>query len=124
MATRRPDWHTVTPRIVARDAAALVQFLERVLGASGTFEDAAPCILTIGDSRVMVSEADARPPIGAFLYVYVDDADAAYRRAIAAGARSIEEPFDTPYGDRRCMFEDRWGNTWQVAVYKGVPDGT
>jgi uncharacterized glyoxalase superfamily protein PhnB len=119
-----PGWTTVTPRIVARDAGALVKFLERVLGASGELDDSAPCILTIGDSRVMVSEAGARPPMGAFLYVYVDDADAAHRRAVEAGARSIEAPFDTPYGDRRCMFEDRWGNTWQVAVYKGVPDGT
>jgi uncharacterized glyoxalase superfamily protein PhnB len=36
-----------------------------------------------------------------------------------AGARSLEEPFDTPYGDRRCMIEDKWGNTWQIATQMG-----
>ncbi len=66
----------------------------------------------------MVSEAGARDPRGAFLYVYVSDADSAYRRALARGATSIEEPFDTLYGDRRCMVEDNWGNTWQIAVHK------
>jgi hypothetical protein len=44
----------------------------------------------------------------AFLCVYVNDSDATFRRAIEAGARSIEEPFNTPYGDRRCMGEDEW----------------
>ena len=57
--------------------------------------------------------------MNAFLYVYVDDTDAAYRRAIDAGARSLEEPSDMPYGDRRCMVEDRWGNTWQIATHMG-----
>jgi uncharacterized glyoxalase superfamily protein PhnB len=45
----------------------------------------------------------------------VDDADAAYRRAIAAGAISIEEPRDTPYGDRRAMVADVFGNHYQIA---------
>ena len=55
----------------------------------------------------------------AFLYVYVGDADATYRRALDAGARSLEEPRDVPYGDRRCMVTDRWGNTWQIATHRG-----
>ena len=64
----------------------------------------------------MISDAGARAPMTAFLYVYVDDADAAYRRALDEGAQSLEEPLDTPYGDRRCMIADRWGNTWQIAT--------
>jgi PhnB protein len=115
-------WHTVTPRIVARNANGLVEFLSYVLGAVGKFDPASPCVVTIGDSRVMISEAGARDPKAAFLYVYVGDADSAYRRALERGASSIEEPFDTPYGDRRCMVEDKWGNTWQIAVYNGAPD--
>jgi PhnB protein len=111
-------WHTVTPRIVARDASGLVEFLSYVFGAAGTYDSASPSIITIGDSKVMVSEAGPRNAVGAFLYVYVHDADAAYRRALERGARSIEEPFDTPYGDRRCMVEDKWRNTWQIAVSK------
>ena len=58
----------------------------------------------------MIREAGARSRKGAFLYVYVGDADSTYRRALERGATSIEEPFDTPYGDRRCMVEDEWGN--------------
>ena len=38
-------------------------------------------------------------------------------RSHSDGARSLEEPSDTPYGDRRGMLEDRWGNTWQVATF-------
>ena len=70
----------------------------------------------IGDSVVMISDAGIRRPMTAFLYVYVDDTDAAYRRALAAGAHTLEEPSDMPYGDRRCMLEDAWGNTWQIAT--------
>ena len=43
----------------------------------------------------------------------------ALRRALQAGARSLEEPSDTPYGDRRGMIKDEWGNTWQIATYPG-----
>jgi uncharacterized glyoxalase superfamily protein PhnB len=64
----------------------------------------------------MISGTEARAATPAFLYVYVDDADATYRRAVAAGARSLEEPVDMPYGDRRAMVEDGWGNTWQIAT--------
>jgi len=37
---------------------------------------------------------------------------------VAAGARSLEEPVDTPYGDRRAMVEDSWGNVWQIATFR------
>jgi uncharacterized glyoxalase superfamily protein PhnB len=80
-----------------------------------------PAILNIGDSIVMVSEAGVRDPCPAFLYVYVDDTDETYQRAVAAGARSLEEPSDLPYGDRRGMVEDEWGNTWQIATHLGEP---
>ena len=110
-------WHTVTPRIVARDAKALVEFLTRVFGAAGEYRPDRPSEVRIGDSVIMVSDAGARPPTPAFLYVYVDDVDGTHRRAVDAGARSLEAPALVPYGDRRCMVEDRWGNTWQIATY-------
>jgi len=55
----------------------------------------------------------------AALYVYVDDVDETYRRAIAAGAESIEAPADLPYGDRRATVRDSWANFWQIAAHKG-----
>jgi len=119
MTAAAPDgWHSVTPRIVAQDARGLVAFLSRVLGAVGAYDPNSPTVVTIGDSKVMVSEAGEREPKGAFLYVYVRDPDSAYRKALEQGARSIEAPFQTHYGDRRCMVEDRWGNTWQIAARK------
>ena len=64
----------------------------------------------------MVSPAAAeRDPFRAFLYIYVDDADAAYQRALDAGGFSVEEPLDTPYGDRRAMVRDPFGNVFQIA---------
>jgi len=111
-------WHTVTPRIVAHDAKQLVGFLEQVFGASGEYQQDRPSVIWIGDSIIMISDAGIRSPMTAFLYVYVNDTDATYRRAMDAGARSLEEPSDTPYGDRRCMVEDNWGNTWQIATYR------
>ena len=68
---------------------------------------------------LMVSGAEEREQTPAFLYVYVEDADSAYRRALEGGATSIEEPSDLPYGDRRAMVRYRWGNTWQIATHGG-----
>jgi uncharacterized glyoxalase superfamily protein PhnB len=110
-------WHTVTPRIVVKDAKQLVEFLKQVFDATGNYQPDRPSVITIGDSIIMIGDAGIRSPMTALLYVYVSDTDATYRRAIDAGARSLEEPFDTPYGDRRCMVEDKWGNNWQIATH-------
>jgi tRNA-Thr(GGU) m(6)t(6)A37 methyltransferase TsaA len=110
------SWHAVTPRIVVEDVPGLVAFVRHVFAATGELTPDRPAVLAIGDAHIMISATGTRPATPAFLYVYVDDADATYRRAIAAGARSIEEPIDTPYGDRRAMIEDAWGNAWQIAT--------
>lgn len=65
--------------------------------------------------RVMISAAGERDLFPGFLYVYVDDADETYERALHAGAESIEAPLDTPYGDRRAMVRDPSGNVFQIA---------
>jgi len=107
----------VIPRLFARDPKGLCAFIKRVFRATGTYRDDRPSELRIGDSIIMVNDDSIRGPATAFLYVYIDDTDAAYRRAIAAGARSIETPADQPYGDRRAMVEDAWGDTWQIATH-------
>jgi uncharacterized glyoxalase superfamily protein PhnB len=116
MSYKPIGWHSVTPRIVAHHARELVRFLQHVFGATGDYSTERPAVITIGDSMIMISDAGVRDPAPAFLYVYVEDADATYRRAIEAGAKSLEEPSDTPYGDRRGMIEDAWGNVWQIAT--------
>lgn len=110
-------WHSVTPRLVAEDAAGLVEFLRQAFGGTGEFHPDMPCQLRIGDSLVMVSEVGVRDTMPAFLYLYVDDIDATYERAMKAGAQSLEGPQDMPYGDRRCMVKDPAGNIWQVATH-------
>src|SRR5216684_2892591 len=113
-------WHSLTPRIVTDDVAGLVEFLRQVFDATGELHPDRPAIMQIGDSVIMVSSVGPREAMPAFLYLYVEDADATYRRALGAGARSLEEPIDTPYGDRRGMVEDRWGNVWQIANFKNL----
>jgi PhnB protein len=111
----RPGFPSVTPRLVVADASAQLAFLRAVFGATGDLREDGPAEIRIGDSLIMVTPAGARPPFPAFLHVYVDDADTAHRRAVAAGAVTLEEPFDTPYGDRRAMVRDPFGNIWQLA---------
>ena len=111
----RAGYHSVTPRIVASDAVGQVQFLRDVFGATGDVAPERPAEMRIGDSLIMVTPSTEREAFPAFLYVYVDDADAAYERALAAGAVTIEEPLDTPYGDRRAMVRDPFGNVFQIA---------
>jgi uncharacterized glyoxalase superfamily protein PhnB len=113
-------FHSVTPRLVAHDPAGLVRFLKEAFDARGEFAADVPVQLRIGDSIVMVSGAEPRNPTQAFLYLYVADADATYARALKAGAVSLEEPADLPYGDRRAMIKDPYGNDWQIATHKRV----
>jgi PhnB protein len=53
----------------------------------------------------------------AMFYLYVPDCDAVYRRALAAGAKSVSEPTDHPYGDRSGGVIDPFGNTWYIATH-------
>jgi PhnB protein len=111
-------WHSVTPRLVVHDPALQVEFLKQAFGATGDFRTDWPSVITIGDSLVMVSSVGPRDAMPAFLYLYVDETDATYQRALEAGAVSLEEPAETPYGDRRGMVQDPCGNVWQIATYK------
>ena len=111
-------WHSVTPRLVVRDPELLVRFLKDTFDAAGKYAADAPSQMQIGDSIVMVSGAGARGAMPSLLYVYVDDVDATYRRALHAGAGSLEGPQDLPYGDRRAMVKDPCGNDWQIATHQ------
>lgn len=110
-----PGYHSVTPRVVVSDPNALVRFLRLVFDSSGDLHTDRPMEIQIGDSLVLVSSSMERSPFPAFLYVYVEDADRAYKRALEAGAESLESPRDTPYGDRRAMVRDEFGNVFQIA---------
>jgi PhnB protein len=120
MSQSKPiGWPSVMPRIFTSDVPGLTGFLKTVFGAEGELRSGAPTEIRIGDSIILISDGEGvREPKSAFLYVYVENADEAYRLAIAAGAESIETPADMPYGDRRATVRDSWANVWQIATYR------
>jgi PhnB protein len=112
-------WPAVVPRLVTSDVQGVVTFLRSTFGAEGDILPDRPAEMRIFDAIIIVSDGGAiRQSSSAFLYVYVEDTDATYQRAIEAGAREVEPPADMPYGDRRAAVQDVWGNTWQIATRK------
>ena len=113
---RRPTGHhSVTPRMIVADVDGTVAFLRARFDATGDVVPGRPAEVRIGDSLIMVSGTGERAAFPALLYVYVDDADATYQRGLAAGATSIGEPADVPWGDRRAIVGDESGNVYQIA---------
>ncbi|HEY7579043.1 MAG TPA: VOC family protein [Acetobacteraceae bacterium] len=117
-------YHTLTPYLVVEGAGRLIEFLEEVFDATVQERLAAPgnrighAQLQIGDSIVMLSDAGAEhTPMPAMLYVYVDDVDATFQRALAAGATQVQPPTDQFYGDRSGGVKDPCGNQWWIATH-------
>jgi PhnB protein len=121
----KPDgYHAVTPYLVVDGAARLIDFLEEVFDAEQVERLAAPenrighAEVRIGDSVVMLGDAHGEhKPMQMMLYVYVDDVDATYQRAVAAGAVSVQAPVDQFYGDRSGGVKDAFGNVWWIATH-------
>jgi len=103
-----PDgYHTVTPYLIVRGASDLIDFAKGAFGAEEMFRMPGPdgtighAEMKIGDSVVMLADAGPdNPPRPANLLLYVEDCDASYRKALAAGGSSEREPSDQFYGDR------------------------
>jgi uncharacterized glyoxalase superfamily protein PhnB len=116
----QPDgWNTVTPRIITSKPEEMIRFVKEVFRGQGEFHVNRPAEIRIGDSLIMISDGGGlREAVSAFLYVYVENVDETYRRAVEAGAETLELPSDQPYGDRRAMVKDAWGNLWQMASRK------
>lgn len=121
----KPDgYHAVTPYLVINGASRLIDFLEEVFDAEEVERMAAPgdrighAELRIGDSLVMLGDPHGEhQPMQAMLYVYVDDVDATYQRALAAGATPVQSPADQFYGDRSGGVKDPFGNLWWIATH-------
>jgi PhnB protein len=118
-------FHTVTPYLAVQDASALIHFLKQAFEANehhritGQDESITHAELQIGDSVVMLSDARGEfKPMPGMLYLYVDDVDVVYQRAIQAGAASLREPTDEAYGDRVAGIKDMCGNQWWIAARK------
>jgi uncharacterized glyoxalase superfamily protein PhnB len=119
-------YHTVTPYLVVQGAAKIIDFAKKAFGAEMPIEPMKRpdgkimhAELKIGDSHVMLSDADERhPAMPSMLYLYVPDVDSVYRRAVSAGGASLMEPMDQFYGDRSGGVKDPAGNQWFIGTHK------
>jgi len=127
-------YHTVTPVLSLDDAAQAMEWYKKALGAEEVSRAIGPdgkilhADVRIGDSHVMLHDAmGAKGPQAmggspASIWIYVEDCDALFNRAISAGARAGDGPMgrmsDQFWGDRCGMFVDPHGYTWTIATHK------
>jgi uncharacterized glyoxalase superfamily protein PhnB len=123
MADSKDTYHTVTPYLVVADADAELAFLKAAFGGTETScqrnadNTVMHAEIKIGDSLVMLGQAGGQwKPLTAALYLWVDDVDATYAKALRGGATSESEPEDKPYGHRNAGVIDRNGVTWWIAA--------
>ena len=128
-----PDGYPhVSPHLSVVDAAKAIDFYTHVLGATERMRMGTPdgtvahAEIQVADSVIMIGEempggADPSPttlggsPVS--LFVYVEDVDDVFKRAIDAGATTVREPEDHFYGDRVAMFDDPFGHRWNIATH-------
>lgn len=124
--------HTVTPSLVVRDCAKAIEFYASALGAQEVSRMMAPdgksvwhCELRIGDSPVFMNDEmpgmgqrapSSASPVPVTMWLYVDDCDAAFRRAVKAGAKEMAPPTDMFWGDRCAGVADPYGYVWTFAT--------
>ena len=121
-----PDgFHSVTPFIIVDGCKELITFLKNAFGAEETsrmhMDDGKVMHATvrIGDSQIMLADPmEGQAKTTAMLYLYVDDVDATYKKALEARSESLREPTDEFYGDRSAGVKDKWGNQWWIATHQ------
>lgn len=120
-----PGYHTATPYLIVKGAESLIEFLCSGFAAKETCRLMHPdggimhAEVKIGDSFIMIGEArEDCQAMPSMIHLYVENADATYERAIAAGATSIMEPKDEFYGDRAGGVKDPTGNCWWIATHQ------
>ncbi|HVO60774.1 MAG TPA: VOC family protein [Terriglobales bacterium] len=132
----RPGFHTITPYLIVPNAAETIEFVKQAFGAEETMRGTGSAggihaELRIGDSMMMIGGGgpgitlrQAITPMPTGLHVYVPDTDAAYARALEAGATSLHAVADMPYGERSGSVRDRAGNEWYIATaHRQLPEG-
>jgi PhnB protein len=114
----------IQPFLHPKRAEPVINFLKRAFNAEDLGRFATPdgvihhVTMKIGSSHLEMGEAHGEyQPMEGMFYLYVPDCDAVYRRAVAAGGKSIAEPTDHPYGDRSGAVQDAFGNEWWIATH-------
>jgi PhnB protein len=117
-------YNTVQPYLMVDGAAQLVDFLKNAFGAKERMRMEGPdgkighTEVEIGDSVIMLSDGGPdNTTMPAAVMVYVDDVDATYKKALAAGGTSEREPEDMFYGDRASSVRDKFGNLWFIHTH-------
>jgi PhnB protein len=123
-------YSTVTPYIIVRDAKKAIDFYQRALGAVELFRLEGPdgkiahAEIKIGNAPVMLSEGMSGYPdpltlggAAVSFMVYVPDVDAAFARAIAAGATEKRPVANQFYGDRTGTLADPFGHVWSIGTH-------
>jgi PhnB protein len=121
----RPGFNNIAPYIVVNGAAKFIEFLKAAFQGTERLRvprpDGAVMHAEIGIGNSVIELADANeqhPPRPTTVHLYVDDADAAYERALQAGATSIYPVDDQFWGDRQGCAKDEFGNVWYIALAK------
>ena len=121
-----PNGHqTIMPYLIVPGAEKFSAFMQKVFGAEETFkrlrEDEKTVMhaeIKIGNSTIMFADAtDKFKSNTAALFIYVENADASYKKAIDEGAATVMELSDQDYG-RTCGVSDPFGNTWWITSVK------
>lgn len=122
-AYKPEDYSTVSPYLIVNGADETIQFLATVFGATELrrFPDANGKLrhaeVRIDDSIIMLADsAEGWPPLPANVHIYVQDVDAIYKRALKAGAMSVQEPVKKDDADKRGGVKDAGGTTWWIAT--------
>lgn len=117
-------FHSVTPYLVVHEVPKLLDFLKQAFNAQEIMRMPQPdgtimhAEVRIGDSPIMMGEAQGEhKPMPGSIYLYVDDVDVAYRRALQAGATMQMQPANQFWGDRLASVIDPVGNHWSIAKH-------
>lgn len=117
-------YHTATPYLTVHEADKLIAFMQQVFEAKETERVTRPdgkiahADVRIGDSVIMLAEAsDNWKAMPGAIYLYVNDTDATYKRALRAEAASLMEPADQFHGDRMAGVRDPFGNVWWIVTH-------
>jgi len=117
-------YHTVTPFLNVDGAREAIAFYKKAFGAEERGVMPMPdgkvmhSEIKIGDSVIMMADAVMNPATKSSLHLYVNDVDAAWKQATAAGCK-VEVPLaDQMWGDRWGVVSDKWGNRWGLATHK------
>jgi PhnB protein len=118
-------FRTLTPYLVIDNASGFIDFVKKAFGAKETFMHKMDdgkimnANLVIGDSNLMISDTmeGMDGAHTAMLYLYLENVDQVFKKAVDAHATILREPRDEFYGDRAAAVKDEWGNTWWMATH-------